>query len=538
MCELTVGTGAEINGNTATISTSDQTFTPDSAVSTPAGAGINLDIGAKLNLSGNPNFGGTDVYASTDAIPSGRSEGDIKGTAGNFVLKNADDDVYKAPKNGGKAYPANADGKYLVRQDINVAGSDETLTSINVTGPITSDAGTIWVWAEYVSHYDMLKQFAVLDESLTSKDESGNTTLNTDKMTASQLENTMKAFRNARPDSQTNCGGDYLTGQKGEVITNIYWTGGFDVVFLKTDGYGVGLPGATFTLYTDEACTIPFEMTFVGTKNNGEKDGKRATTISSDGTETYKDKTGATVTLAASEVLLSKVPPKTFYMKETETPVKNPAGEDYSYVLDATVYEVKVSATGELEIHKKAEATDTEYTVEVYKAKTREVTVGTDTEDVIQYIVQNESAIKRKVILRKTAKGSYASLSDVQFRIFKADMTEVINADYNTADKCYTSLDSGVYFIDTLPEGKYYLLETGVPAGAADSNLGKVFILTVGPAGASQQELGKEETDETLLTVQTGTGENVVKTLKTFTDTVTADAAENFIAWMKNPTTP
>ena len=55
----------------------------------------------------------------------------------------------------------------------------------------------------------------------------------------------------------------------------------------------------------------------------------------------------------------------------------------------------------------------------------------------------------------------------------------MINGDYDTTDKRYKSLASGVYFIDTLPKGKYYLVETKKPDGAAEGNTGKVFTLEV-----------------------------------------------------------
>jgi len=445
----------------------------------PTGAGIYIaeseGKAGKLNISGNPSFGSGNF--STTATASGST-------------------------NAGAAYPNG-------RQDIYIAGTGDPLTSINVTGAITSGDGTIWVWADNVNHYDMLKQFAVLDDSLT-KTEGGNKVIDTTKITEDALENTMKAFRNAQPDSLTNCGGDYLTGQKGEVITNIYWTGGFDVVFMKTDGFGDGLAGATFTLYTDETCNTPFEMTFVGSTPTTD-DGKRSTTTSSDGTKTYKDKAGNTVTLFKGEVLLSKVAPKIYYMKETQAPD--------GFELDTTVYQVTVDSTGELQIHRKSSDAATSYDVEVYKKVTRTITDGQTTQDVLQYIIQNESLMKRRVVLRKVVQNSYESLAGARFRIFRADLTEVTDGQpvYASGDSLptgknigdskgyYESVDSGVYFVNQLPHGFYYLVEIAAPAGAASSNKDKAFELRVEDnmvrQVATEKHISATETDPVLYTL-------------------------------------
>ncbi len=433
-------TSGEINGNTADV-----------------GAGVYLAEGSKLELSGNPNFGGTDTRGGT-----GADRDNILGLSGNFrtgeALTNA--------TNGGKPYTK-------ARQDIYIAGYEAgSAVSLTVTGNISSGNGTIWVWPEQLDHYDMLKQFAVFAGNGASLGDAAK-------------ETTMKAFRNARPDSESNCGGDYLTGQRGDVQNHIYWTGGFDVVFLKTDGFGKPLPGATFTLYTDEACTAEFQMTFTGS-TPATDDGKRAATTSSDGTRTYKDKNGQTVTLKEGEVLLSKVAPKTYYLKETSAP--------NGFVLDPTVYQVTVSGTGGLEMRRKSSASAATFDTEVFKVRTRAAT-GTEPAE-YQYRIMNTSTFERKVILRKTD-GSYTALANTKFRIFRADLSEYTEG-RPAGQSYYESGPSGAYFIGRLPYGRYYLLET------EGRGAGKVFILTVNGPDAMKKELGKSANDSETLLVSGG----------------------------------
>ena len=389
---------------------------------TTAGAGIYLVEGATLKLEGSPSFSDNKM---------------IDGGGANISITNGGQTVIEC-------------------QDIYLAGTGSPLGSLVLTGNLNAPNGSIWVWADGgtadANHYKMLKQFAVLDSSFT------------DTVT----DTTYKAFRNARPDDDTDCGGDYLTGQEGEDINGkkcIYWTGGFDVVFLKTDGFDAGLSGATFMLYSDEDCETEYQMTFSdGTKS--------ASTESSDGSASYQDRTGTTATLSQGEVLLSKVAPKTYYMKETTAPT--------GYRLDTTIYQVMVSGTGELTLMKKSSPEAGTYDEEVYSVTSNDTGKYPGGK---QYHVMNTSATKRKVILRKVAASTYSSLPDSNFRIFRADLTEYAEGQ-PTGQNYYESGTSGVYFIDQLPEGKYYLVETAAPTGYG-GNTGKVFTLEVTAAGVT-----------------------------------------------------
>jgi uncharacterized surface anchored protein len=113
---------------------------------------------------------------------------------------------------------------------------------------------------------------------------------------------------------------------------------------------------------------------------------------------------------------------------------------------------------------------DTTYTPVFKELRHREA------DDLEQYVVMNIPEAERKVILRKTAKDDYKPLQNAKFQIYRFDGTEVINGDYNSTDKAYVSLSNGVYFIDTLPYGTYYLYEKTAPSGYTD---GKWFTLTV-----------------------------------------------------------
>lgn len=223
------------------------------------GAGIYAGNGVTLNLSGNPSFGGTDLKGGT-----GEDQENLKGEDGNFVLKSDTETdkpyVYNAteadrPKNGGKVYPTDADAqKYLVRQDIYLPGNADTLNTLHVTGRLTDPenknkvmpAGSIWVWADDAKHYKSDKQFAIVENAYKNQ------------ASAAELDEVMKAFRNAQDDKSTENPNEeyYLYGVMG-TGSNVVWgtdpTGTVRVILKKVGRSNEPLLGAEFELYRGDA---------------------------------------------------------------------------------------------------------------------------------------------------------------------------------------------------------------------------------------------------------------------------------------------
>ena len=115
--------------------------------------------------------------------------------------------------------------------------------------------------------------------------------------------------------------------------------------------------------------------------------------------------------------------------------------------------------------------------------------------DLIQYVVMNNPEAERKVILRKV-NNTYASLQGAQFQIFHYDRTPV----KSNNETIFTSSASGVYFIDKLPYGVYYLYEKTAPTGYSS---GKWFTLTISDDNTNGSRDGvtvAEITDAALLT--------------------------------------
>ena len=461
--------GAVFVAQDGTVTVNSGTIDSNSAA---YGAGIYLTAGSTLYLSGDPSFGGTDCVTQ-DELGSGKAVDDLKGTDGNFVRM----DFKKGEEltNGGKQYRKDGDS-YLVRQDIFLAGTADFLGSINVTDSITSGNGTIWVWADNDKHYEMLKQFAVF---------SGNGTNLSDNVKAS----TMRAFRNARPDSDTICGGEYLTGQKGEEQNWIYWTGGFDIQFKKIDGFGNALSGAVFTLY---------EAAYDSTTNTivmGSATDRTAT--SSDGN--IPDPNNPGVMLPVGTVLFEKVPTGVYYMRETATPsVDYVNNNTYIVLVGESTLEGAHTRTGiwasdgtlsgitESNVEAQIKNVNGETTDRIYAIFLIDNTTGeaVATPDIANFGIMNLSVAERKVILRKVAQNTYTTITGAKFRIFRADLSEV----EPVGNAYYEVGAAGCYFVGNLPFGKYYLVEIDVTEAGYSGNKGKVFTLEVTSSTTNQIE--------------------------------------------------
>jgi hypothetical protein len=305
---------------------------------------------------------------------------------------------------------------------------------------------------------------------------------------------TYAAFRNAQPDSLTNCGEDnYLSGSSGENAMFVYWAGGFDVSFKKIDGFGTAMSGATFMLYTNPACTEALKQ-----------GGADAVAVSADGTATYKDKAGAT--LDAGTVLFEQIPGGVYYMKETVTPdgyinalTKDVSGDPVSNVYIVLVGDAALQGAG---VGVLVDITQEQITAQTGTGDDKkdaavfliDPTTGkaVATPDIARYGIMNISTAQRKAILKKVEENTYESLPGAIFEILRYDHTLVSSTDINgDTTTSFTSGASGVYFIDMMPYGTYYLHETTIPSGYQEvtaGNDGNWFILTVNENGVGYEQ--------------------------------------------------
>jgi hypothetical protein len=297
---------------------------------------------------------------------------------------------------------------------------------------------------------------------------------------------------------------------------------------MKTDGFGEKLAGATFKLYTDAACTTELK-----------KGENTVTGISADGSDAYidKDKNGTESNRPVGKVLIEKVPNGIYYMKETGFPTKDPAGNDIAYtngntyvvlvgtanlakptVTTGTPWADVLSGIGDTDITHYTGTGEDKLEFAIFQIDGTEGSATKDkavkTPDIKEHGIMNTSAIERKVILRKVS-DTFSSLEGAWFQIYTLNGTEVINGDYKTTDSHsgYQSYSSGVYFIDSLPLGVYYLhevtaptKENGTDTNAYVGNEGKWFILTVGSdtssgSGDGITISGPQDTDPRVVTV-------------------------------------
>ena len=419
------------------------------------GAGIYVSANAKLNISGSINFGGSSI------------------TAGNFSTNAISGE---SPKNATQDYPYG-------RQDIYLAESEDAPTSLYVTGELTGGDGTIWVWAESEKHYGMNKDFALVTSP------------------ALLTEATMHAFRNAREDAVTGCGSEYLTGQVGSQQMWIAWTGGINVNFKKTDGFGEKLEGAKFTLFTDLACT-EFVM------NQGER-----------------------VTATSNEngvVTFEAVSNGVYYLMETVSPdgyEENTnryillVGKDYVTVpTDAnkitgvwanvlrgiTQEQIDAQRTAYNEVFNKTELYGDDYKRDetnyvIFRLEENADSYRYSTiPDIARKGIVNFSSVKRPVILSKV-NTVLMPLAGGKFTLRSIDGSEIKN------DNLLDSDESGVFFAGVLSVGTYLLEETAAPHNPKNSaesytKPDHYFVFQVNESGIMALKKGQDDEESFALT--------------------------------------
>ncbi|MDO4991061.1 MAG: SpaA isopeptide-forming pilin-related protein, partial [Eubacteriales bacterium] len=182
------------------------------------GAGIYLEAGSRLNLSGNLDFGGKGTEVTGRIKPSGSSMGNFKNTT-----------LPDGSKNGGWEYTT-------PRQDIYLAEANENAPQdIVITGDLSGDNGCIWVWAASEYHYKQNMPFARLADGV----DGGN----------------LMVFRNARPDDETENGTDtWLYGclDEDNYPGYVCWSGvkgSRRVILRKVDASLQSLAGAQFDVH-------------------------------------------------------------------------------------------------------------------------------------------------------------------------------------------------------------------------------------------------------------------------------------------------
>ena len=469
-CHAGTSGGAVFVGSGVIMTLSGGTIDGNTVAEDGKGAGIYLSASeddqyhGRLKLSGNPSFGGTG-RGDDDAIIAEVTENGVTRPVGNFV-----DADLTGKTNGQKTYNK-------VRQDIymegyaNVTSGDTTTetpaTSIVVTGVLDVANGSIWVWPSDPAHYKMLTQFATFADSLISNNKVVFPNVDSSKQSEA-LEKTYLAFRNARDDGETECGGDYLTGQEGDAPNLIKWTGGFDIVFRKIDGNGNAfrnkdddgnaLDVPKFTLYLSVKDSGKLVPTKKDTKDTAvDADDLNATVLDTRNWEPYKQLDGNGIKTAAvgesktiakdkpvtvkaylnasqkpvdrkiygdGMVAFEKIPPGNYFMVETIKPTGWQSMYDvYRVYVDGSgwisISPVERDSTGKLvwPDNEKETVPATNYTTKFMKDATEDVytwaaTVPDGAATVDIYNIMNVSTLTRKVVLRKVEAAKDAEGND------------------------------------------------------------------------------------------------------------------------------
>lgn len=218
---------------------------------------------------------------------------------------------------------------------------------------------------------------------------------------------------------------------------------GVAVYFKKTDGFGNGLGGAEFTLY----------KSYEGALNKSPADVVSLTVGDAPATA-VNSALAASGTVNIGDVNF-KAPVGTWYIRETLSP------DSTKYTENTGIYRIVITGNDNIAIRRMLNAT----------------TSDPAGPDIANYGIMNISLASRRAVLKKTD-NSFAPLSGAAF--------DILRCDYTAVARDQVSGNGGAVWIGELPYGKYYLHETGYPAGVVQNGAdGWWYTLTVDASGVS-----------------------------------------------------